>query len=131
MAICTDGQNLQYNQTVGGNGFPYLKGNNQPSGGLQMARLQRTFYNGTAICGTVPGNGAGSAATGGHPITRLCANRSRNIIYILYKHRRRTVLSRTPFTATRASTCAGRHTDSARCLGQSPLRAIAIRAAGR
>jgi len=86
IAICTDGQNLQYNQTVGGNGFLYLKGKNQPSGGLQIARLQQTFYNGTAICGTVPGNGTGSAATGGHPITQLCANRSRNIIYILYKH---------------------------------------------
>ena len=72
IAICTDGQNLQYNQTVGGNGFLYLKG-------TQVARLEQTFFNGTAICGTVPGNGTGSPATGSNPITQLCANRSRNI----------------------------------------------------
>ncbi|MCP4384100.1 MAG: hypothetical protein GY798_22270 [Hyphomicrobiales bacterium] len=86
IAVCTDGQNLQYNQSVGGNGFLYLKGKDQSTGGLQMARLEQTFFNGTAICGTVPGNGTGSAATGGHPVTQLCANRSRNIIYIKYKH---------------------------------------------
>ena len=86
IAICQDGQNLQYNQTVGGAGFLYLKGNQQASGGYQIARLRQTFFNGTAICGTVPGNGTGSAATGGNPITQVCANRSRNTIYIKYKH---------------------------------------------
>lgn len=86
IAICNDGQNLQYNQTVDGNGFLYLKGIDQPSGGFQIARLQQTFFNGTAICGTIRGNGTGSAATGGNPITQICANRSRNNIYIKYKH---------------------------------------------
>lgn len=85
VAVCNDGQNLQYNQTVDGNGFLYLKGSGG-GGGFQIARLDQTFYNGTAICGTVPGNGTGSAETGGHPITQLCANRSREIIYIKYKH---------------------------------------------
>lgn len=86
IATCTDGQNIQYNQSVGGNGFLYLKGQGQSGGGLQIARLEQTFFNGTAICGTVTGNGTGSTATGGHPITQLCANRSRNTIYIKYKH---------------------------------------------
>lgn len=86
IAICTDGKNLQYNQTVGGNGFLYLKGREQNSGGYQIARLEQTFFNGTAICGTVPGNGTGSPATGSNPITQVCANRSRNNIYIKYKH---------------------------------------------
>lgn len=85
VAICTDGQQLQYNQTIDGNGFLYLTGR-EGSGGFQIAPLKQTFYNGTAVCGTVPGNGTGSAGTGGHPITQLCANRSRNIIYIKYKH---------------------------------------------
>jgi len=86
IAVCNDGQNFQYNQTVDGNGFLYLKGRQQASGGLQIAPLQQSFFNGTAICGTVRGNGTGSAATGGHPITQICANRSRNNIYIKYKH---------------------------------------------
>jgi hypothetical protein len=86
IAICTDGQNLQYNQSIGGNGFLYLRGREGAMGGLQIARLEQSFFNGTAVCGTVPGNGSGSTATGGHPITQLCANRSRKNIYIKYKH---------------------------------------------
>lgn len=85
VAICTDGQNFRYNQTVDGNGFLYLKGQQQ-SGGYQVARLEQTFFNGTAICGAVPGNGVGAPATGSNPITQICANRSRSNIYIKYKH---------------------------------------------
>jgi hypothetical protein len=86
IAVCNDGKNFQYNQTVDGNGFLYLKGEDQASGGYQIAPLYQTFYNGTAICGTVRGNGTGTAATGGNPITQICANRSRNTIYMKYKH---------------------------------------------
>jgi hypothetical protein len=79
IATCTDGKNLQYNQTVDGNGFLYLKG-------YQVARLDQSFYNQTTICGAVPGNGTGSPATGSNPITQVCANRDRNTIFIQYKH---------------------------------------------
>ena len=57
IAMCKDGQRLQYNQTLNGNGFLYLKGINANNGGIQVARLKQTFYNGTAICGTVLKNG--------------------------------------------------------------------------
>ena len=84
IAICNDGQRLQYNQTRDGNGFLYLKSSEtRGSGGIQMARLTQTFYNGIAICGTVVGNGIGNT---GEPITQLCANKDRGLIYIKYKH---------------------------------------------
>ena len=40
----------------------------------QIAKLKQNFYNRVAICGTVLQNGTGN---GGHPITQVCANRSR------------------------------------------------------
>lgn len=86
IAVCNDGQRLQYNQTLNGNGFLYLKGMDQTSGGWQVARLEQSFHNGTAICGSVVGNGTGNAATGSNPTTQICANRSRETIYMKYKH---------------------------------------------
>lgn len=84
VAICNDGQHLQYNQTVGGSGFLYLStpGGSIPGTGTQVAPLTQSFYNGTAICGAVPGNGT---APGGAPMTQLCANKSTGIIYIKWQ----------------------------------------------
>jgi hypothetical protein len=88
IAICNDGKNLQYNQRLNGGGFLYMKVEDAQgkSHTYQIARLQQTFYNRTAICGSVIGNGKGSPATGGHPITQICANKSRENIYVKYKH---------------------------------------------
>ena len=85
IATCTDGKNIQYNQTENGTGFMYMKVKDS-SGNYsiyQMARLEQTFSNGTAICGTVLENGTGNS---GKPITQLCANKSRKTIYVKYKH---------------------------------------------
>jgi hypothetical protein len=83
---CTDGQRLQFNQTVGGQGSIILKTEAQPRGGIRVAKLNQTFRNNVAICGTVIGNGYGNAATGKNPITQVCMNKSRRIIYLKYKH---------------------------------------------
>jgi len=79
VAICTDGKNVQYNQTVSGTGFLYLK---TTKGTYQTARLTQTFYNGTAICGAVDANSPPGVA----PITQVCANRSTNIVYLKYQN---------------------------------------------
>jgi len=78
IAICNDGKNIQYNQTVGGNGFLYMK---TDKGIYQVARLTQTFMNGIAICGAVVGN-----STGANPITQVCANSDRKIIYLKYQN---------------------------------------------
>jgi hypothetical protein len=88
IAICNDGQNIQYNQTLNGSGLLYMKAKDS-KGRMhtwQIAKMEQTFYNGTAICGSVLENGRGNAATGGHPITQVCANKSRKTIYVKYKH---------------------------------------------
>lgn len=77
VAICSDGQNIQYNQTVGGAGFLYMK---TPLGIYQVARLNQTFFNSIAICGAVVGNSSGA------PITQVCANMDRKIIYLKYQN---------------------------------------------
>lgn len=79
IATCTDGSELGYNQPVGGQGELFLMN-------TRIAHLRQTFHNGTAICGSIPGNGIGTAATGRNPVTQICANRSRGIIYLKYKH---------------------------------------------
>jgi hypothetical protein len=78
IAICNDGKNIQYNQTVGGNGFLYMK---TDKGIYQVARLTQTFMNGIAICGAVVGNSPGP-----NPITQVCANMDRKIIYLKYQN---------------------------------------------
>lgn len=85
IAICNDGQGIQYNQTIDGGGFMYMNVDMDDGSRstYQIARLEQTFYNGTAVCGAVTGNGVGDDGT---PITQLCANQSRNIIYVRYKH---------------------------------------------
>ena len=79
VAVCNDGKPVQYNQTVGGVGFLYLKTDKDI---YQTARLSQTFFNGEAICGTVQAN----APAGAEPITQVCMNKSRQIIYLKYKN---------------------------------------------
>ncbi len=88
IAVCNDGKNIQYNQTLDGNGFLYMKVTDQngASHTYQIAKLEQSFYNKIAVCGSVLENGTGSAATGGHPITQICANKDRKNIYVKYKH---------------------------------------------
>lgn len=88
IAVCNDGKNIQYNQTLNSSGLLYMKvkDSNGKYHTWQIAKLTQTFYNGTAICGTVTGNGTGNAATGSNPITQICANKSRKNIYVKYKH---------------------------------------------
>ncbi|HEY4943013.1 MAG TPA: hypothetical protein VII56_16410 [Rhizomicrobium sp.] len=78
IATCNDGKNIQYNQTVSGNGFLYMK---TDKGIYQVSRLTQTFLNGIAICGSVNGN-----STGPFPITQICANKDRKIIYLKYQN---------------------------------------------
>jgi len=88
IASCSDGKNIQYNQTINGNGLLYMKvrGDKGRMHTWQIAKMQQTFYNGTAVCGSVLKNGRGNAATGNNPITQVCANKSRKTIYLKYKH---------------------------------------------
>ena len=87
IASCNDGKNIQYNQIMGGSGYLYMKVLDQSglSHTYQVARLKETFYNGWAICGTVTRNGEGTALAGSRPITQVCANKSRGVIYLKYK----------------------------------------------
>jgi len=90
IASCNDGNNIQYNQTIGGNGLLYMKvrDDNGRMHTWQVARMEQTFYNGTAVCGSVLQNGRGNAASGANPMTQVCANKSRKTIYVKYKHPR-------------------------------------------
>ena len=78
VAVCTDGKNVQYNQTIGGTGFLYLK---TDKGIYQTARLAQTFSNAIVVCGTVYAN----APAGAEPITQVCANKRRKIISLRYQ----------------------------------------------
>lgn len=87
VAICNDGQRLQYNQVRGGEGSLIL----QPKpgfargaqGGLVVARLRQTFAKGDLICGTVKGSATGRD---GYPVTQICANKRQRSLFIRYKH---------------------------------------------
>jgi len=78
VAVCNDGKNVEYVQTVNGTGFLYLKTNKDT---YQTARLSQTFFDETDICGTV----VGSAPASSDPITQICANKSRQVIHLRYK----------------------------------------------
>ena len=79
IAVCNDGKNLQYNQTVGGAGLLYMR---TDAGTYQVARMTQSFFNNIAICGAVNGN----TPAGRPPITQICANQSRGIIYMKYQN---------------------------------------------
>ncbi|HEY0281158.1 MAG TPA: hypothetical protein VGC27_00875 [Rhizomicrobium sp.] len=79
VATCTDGKNVQYNQTVGGAGFLYLK---TDMGVYQVARLSQTHASRAAVCCTVYGN----APPGAEPITQVCADKVRKVIHLKYQN---------------------------------------------
>lgn len=73
VAVCKDGQNLQFNQTVGGTGLLYLK---TPAGIYQIAHFDSATQGGLLeICGAEPGQGGAAA-----PI-QLCIN-AKSLIFI-------------------------------------------------
>jgi len=78
VSVCADGKNFQYNQTIGGAGFLYLK---TDKGIFQTARLAQTFANKVIVCGTVYAN----APAGAEPITQVCADKQRDIITLRYQ----------------------------------------------
>jgi len=78
VAVCNDGKNIQYVQTVNGAGFLYLKTSKEA---FQTARMSQTSLNATTICGTA----VGSPPSAGDPITQICADKSRQEIYLKYK----------------------------------------------
>lgn len=75
VAICNDGQHLQYNQTVGGAGFLYLS--NPATHGLQIARLDQTVATREMVCGAVTGNSPSGLTP---PLTQICINLAAKVI---------------------------------------------------
>lgn len=78
VAVCNDGKNVQYIQTVDGVGFLYLKTDKEF---YQTARLSQTSFDGETLCGTVHSN----AAAGAEPVTQVCINRAHQDITLKYK----------------------------------------------
>lgn len=86
IAVCNDGQRLQYNQVRNGNGSLILKSKGLgagKSGGIVIAKLIQTFVGENLICGTITGSSKGR---GGYPVTQICANKRQRTIFIRYKH---------------------------------------------
>jgi hypothetical protein len=82
IAVCNDGQRLQYNQTVGGAGLLYLTATSGGVGTTQMAVMTQTSITASKICGTVNGN---SPIPGPIPLSQLCADRAAGIITIKWQ----------------------------------------------
>ena len=78
VAVCNDGKNVQYNQTIGGMGFLYLK---TPMGTYQTARLSQTHASKGIVCGAVYSN----TPPGAEPVTQVCADIVRKVIYLKYQ----------------------------------------------
>ena len=79
-AGCNDGKNIHYEQTLNGSGFLFMSVK-MPNGTMetfQIARLVYSFSNDVAICGAVEMNGITQS---GIPITQICTNQNRQIIY--------------------------------------------------
>ncbi len=79
VAVCNDGQHVQYNHTAGGPGLLYFS--IAPKGGIQMARLTETVSNKSRVCGAVTGNSAPGLMP---PLTQLCINFVPKTISILW-----------------------------------------------
>ena len=80
IAACTDGQNLQYNQTIGGKGVLYLENGN---GTYQSVGLVQNSYKGDVVCSVAaakPGPGAAPVVT-----IKVCADKANNTITLKYK----------------------------------------------
>ena len=80
IAACTDGQNLQYNQTIGGKGVLYLETAN---GNYQSVGLVQDSYNKNVVCSVAaakPGPGAAPVVS-----IKVCADKANNTITLKYK----------------------------------------------
>ena len=82
IASCSDGQRLQYNQTVNGKGLLYLTATNGGVGTTQMAVLKQISISDSKICGAVEGN---PTVSGGAPLSQLCADKLKKEITIKWQ----------------------------------------------
>ena len=78
VSVCTV-KDLQYNQTIGGKGTLLI---GQGDGTYQSIKLTQTFFDQVAVCGT-PDTGQPAPVI---PATQICANRSRDSIYLLTRN---------------------------------------------
>lgn len=84
IAKCTDGKNIHYVQKYKGFGHLFMDVT-LPSGkgGLfPIATLRQSKSTAVSICGVVLGNGDPE----GQPISQICMNRDRQIIYAKFNH---------------------------------------------
>jgi hypothetical protein len=79
VAICNDGQHVQYNHTLGGAGLLYLS--NPMTNGLQIARLDQTSASRTMVCGAVTGN---SPPVLMPPVSQVCINMMTKTINLMW-----------------------------------------------
>jgi hypothetical protein len=79
VAVCNDGQHLQYNHTLGGPGLLYLSSGQ--IGGLQIARLEQSFASKTEVCGAVTGNSPPGLLP---PLSQVCINFVNKTIELLW-----------------------------------------------
>ena len=78
IAACTDGRNVQYNQTIGGKGVLYLETAN---GDYQGITLAQSSYDGNAVCGTT----GVELPSGAAPFIKVCADKAHNTITLKFK----------------------------------------------
>ena len=79
IAVCNDGQNVQYNQIVGNHGDLYFK---TAMGTYQVANTAQDSITASVICGHVTDN----VPPGGPAITQVCADRVKKVIFLKYKN---------------------------------------------
>lgn len=78
IAACTDGQNLQYNQTIGGKGVLYLE---MASGNYQSMGLVQNSYDGNVVCSVADVK----PPSGAELFIKVCADKAHNTITLKYK----------------------------------------------
>ena len=79
IASCNDGQKVQYNQIVGSHGDLYFR---TASGTYQVANTAQDSISADVICGNVTDN----VPPGGPPITQVCADKAKQVIFLKYKN---------------------------------------------
>jgi hypothetical protein len=80
IAACTDGQNLQYNQTIGGKGVLYLQ---MADGNYQSVDLVQNSYDGNVVCSATDAK----PQPGIEPLVKIkvCADKANNSITLKYE----------------------------------------------
>ncbi len=79
VAICNDGQHVQYNHTVGVKGLLYLTIPTTTS--LQIATLDQTSASRTMVCGAVTGNSPPVLVP---PLSQVCINLMTKTINLMW-----------------------------------------------